>query len=102
MKLLAPENLRSKPLTSRRRNAFTITEMMVAMAVFSLVILAVFACHFAGLELNEFVRPKVENAQYARRTVSRLITEVRCANSVEVGNGTATSFTPVGASQPQT
>jgi hypothetical protein len=81
--------------------AFTVAEMIVAMAIFTLVILAVITCHIAGLELNEYVRPKIENAEYARRTLSRLIVEVRCANSFTVGNGTATNFTPIGASRPQ-
>jgi prepilin-type N-terminal cleavage/methylation domain-containing protein len=101
MNLFAPENC-GGPRLSRCGQAFTLAEMIVAMAIFSLVVLAVVTCHFAGLELHEYVRPKIENAQYARQTLSRLIVEVRCANSVEVGTGTATNFAPAGASQPQT
>ena len=71
------------------------------MTLFSLVIMAVLACHFAGLEFNEFVRPKVQNAQYARQTLSRIIEQVRCADHTQVGTGTKTSFTPVGVNTPQ-
>ena len=85
----------------RLARAYTLAEMMVAMSVFSLVIAAVLACHLAGLEFNEFVRPKVQNAQYARQTLSRIIEQVRCAISIQVGAGTKTSFTPVGPNQPQ-
>ena len=86
---------------SQRIGAFTMPEMMVAMAIFSLVIAAVLACHLAGLEFNEFVRPKVQNAQYARQTVSKIIEQVRCAQSIQVGAGTTNSFTPVPANKPQ-
>jgi len=102
MNLFVVKTFKSKPLANRSDAAFTLVEVMVAMALFSLVMVAIIACNFAGLELTEFVRPKIENAQYARRTVSRLIAEVRCANSIEVGTGTTNSFTPVGSSQAQT
>jgi prepilin-type N-terminal cleavage/methylation domain-containing protein len=87
--------------TSQRTGAFTMPEMMVAMAVFSLVIAAVLACHLAGLEFNEFVRPKVQNAQYARQVISRIVEQVRCAAAIQVGTGTTNSFTPVPANKRQ-
>jgi type II secretory pathway component PulJ len=85
----------------RRRAAFTLLETMVAMSLFSLVTIGVIACHWAGLELNEFVRPKVENAQYTRETMSHLIEEVRAAMSIQVGTGTVSSFTAAGPTSLQ-
>src|SRR2546429_573056 len=76
-------------------------QMMVAMAVLSLAIAAIITCNIAGLEFNEFVRPKVQNSQYARETLSRLIEEVRCANSTQVGTGTLSSFTAAAPNRPQ-
>ena len=102
MKLFAAKTSESRPFAQCRAGAFTITEMIIAMSVFSLAIAAIMACHLAGLEFNEFVRPKVENSQYARETLSRLIEEVRCATSTQVGAGTVSSFTAVGPNRPQT
>ena len=101
MNLLAVNTSKSRLFSRRFARAYTLAEMMIAMSVFSLVIAAVLACHFAGLEFNEFVRPKVQNAQYARQTLSRIIEHVRCAISIQVGTGTKTSFTPVGSNRPQ-
>lgn len=101
MNTLDANTLRSRLFSQRVARAFTMPEMMVAMAVFSLVIAAMLACNLAGLEFNEFVWPKVQNAQYARQTLSRVIEEVRCAASIQVGTGTKTIFTPVGINQRQ-
>jgi hypothetical protein len=43
----------------------------------------------------------VENARYARQTLGALIEEVRCANSIQVGTGTISSFTAAGATRFQ-
>ena len=59
------------------------------------------ACHLAGLEFNEFVRPKVENSQYARETLSRLIEEVRSATWTQVGTGTVSTFSPIAPNKLQ-
>jgi prepilin-type N-terminal cleavage/methylation domain-containing protein len=101
MNFIAAKISGSNSLSHRHQAAFTLVEVMVAMSLFSVLIMAIIACSFAGLKLNEYVKPKLENAEYARRTVSRLIAEVRCANSIQVGTGTKLSFTPAGASQAQ-
>jgi hypothetical protein len=75
--------------------------MMVAMSIFSLVLVGVLACYFAGLQFNQFVLPKIQNVQSNRQTVSRLIEEVRCANSLQVGTGTLTNFNPAGVTNAQ-
>lgn len=88
-------------LSSWREAAYTLTEMMVGSALFALIILGILACHFAGLRFYQFIQPKLQNAQYSRQTVSRIIEEIRCANSVQVGTGTLSSFTVAGPTNYQ-
>jgi hypothetical protein len=83
------------------QSGHTLTELIVSMAVSSLAILGIVACHLTGLRLNWFIQPKIENAEYARQTVTRVVEEVRSAMSVQVGSGTASTFVPAGATNLQ-
>ena len=89
------------PGGSLRRQAFTLVEMMVASSLFSLVILGILACHLAGLRFQQLIQPKLLNAQYERQTLGRLIEEVRCANSLQVGTGSLSAFTAAGPTNVQ-
>lgn len=86
---------------SPRHQAYTLLEMMVASGVFSLVILGILACHLAGLRFQQLIQPKLLNAQYERQTLGRLIEEVRCANSLQVGTGSLSTFTTAGPTNVQ-
>jgi hypothetical protein len=93
--------LSAKPHVSSCPQAYTLVEMMVACALFSLVILGILACHLAGLRFMQLIQPKLLNAQYERQTIGRLIEEVRCANSLQVGSGSASTFTAAGPTNLQ-
>ncbi len=82
------------PSTARelRTRAFTLIEAMVGMGLFSLVVMALIASHFASLEFTQFILPKVQNSQNSRQALGMLIEEVRSASSVQVGTGTLSSF----------
>jgi hypothetical protein len=80
-------------MSAQARAGFTLAETMITATIFSLVVIGILACHFAGLQMNEFIRPKVENCEYARHTLAQMIEEVRCANSIDIGTGTANTFT---------
>jgi len=82
-------------------SGYTLTETIVATAIFSIAMLAVLACQISGIRLNQFVQPKVENSRYARQTLGTLMEEVRSANSLQVGTGTVSSFVPAASSKPQ-
>ncbi|MGO8928896.1 MAG: type II secretion system protein J [Limisphaerales bacterium] len=86
---------------SPRRQAYTLVEMMIASGLFSLVILGILACHLAGLRFQQLIQPKLLNAQYERQTIGRLIEEVRCANSLQVGTGSLSTFTAAGPTNVQ-
>ena len=96
------DTARTRATERRRPAAFTITEIMVAASLFSLIVIGVISCHFAGLRFSQFISPKLLNARYNRVMMGRLIEEVRSANSVQVGTGTISSFTAAGPYSPQT
>lgn len=75
--------------------------MMVASSLLAMVVLAILSCHIAGLRFTGFVLPKIQNAEYSRQLVSRMIEEIRCANTVYIGTGTVSSFTNAAANRPQ-
>jgi hypothetical protein len=91
----------ASPDGSPRRQAYTLVEMMVATGLLSLVIVGILACHLAGLRFQQLIQPKLLNAQYERQTLGRLIEEVRCANSLQVGTGSLSAFTAAGPTNVQ-
>ncbi len=95
-------NTHFHPLTSRsRRGAFTLTEIMVASALFSLVILGSISANIFGLRLYGITKAKLGASDEAREAVSRLVNEVRSAKVVRVGNGSISGFTNIGMGQAQ-
>ena len=91
----------AKPSRSRVEMGRTLVEMMVASSLLSLVILGILSCHIAGLRFTGFVMPKIQNAEYSRQLVSRMIEEIRCATTVSIGTGTVSGFTTAAANKPQ-
>ena len=77
------------------RQAFTLTEIMVAMAIFSMVIAAVIYANMFGLRLYMLVQSKLSSTEDARRVVNDVRDRIQSAKLVEIGDGNATSFTPV-------
>lgn len=84
-----------------RRAGYTLTEIMVAAALFSLVIMGSVGANIFGLRLYGITKAKLGASDEAREAVSRLVNEVRGAKIVRVGNGSLNSFTNVPMGQPQ-
>ncbi len=87
-----------KPLPSSdraRSAAFTLTEMLVAMTILTMVVGSVIYCHVMGMQLNQITISKLGVDQQARNAFNRLHDEVRSATTIEIGNGTATTFTTI-------
>ena len=80
------------PTRLRRHHAFTLVDLMVAMGLFMLVIMAVIYSHIFGLKMYGIVHAKLSATQDARRTISQMSEEVRTAGVVYVGNGNETTF----------
>jgi hypothetical protein len=85
----------------RVQHAFTLTELLFSTALLVLVFGAVFICQYYGMQMHNFIRPKLENAAFARDTLAYMIEEVRCAQTVEVGQGTLSTFTAAGPTNAQ-
>ena len=85
----------------RTISGFTFIEIMISAGLMSLVVLVFLACYMASQEFAEFVRPKIQNTQYARESLGPLMEEIRSANSVQVGTGTVSSFTIAASGKPQ-
>lgn len=82
--------------------AFTLPELMVSLTVFTFVLAGVIAGYMTGLRYFQIVKPKLCASADARKTLDRIVEDVRTAQIVKVGNGTLTTFTPKGVNQAQT
>lgn len=75
--------------------AFTLTEMMVTLSIFSLLIIAGLYSHLLGLKMNTFVQAKLKATHNARAALNQTRDEVRSASTVYVGWGGPLGFTNV-------
>lgn len=83
------------------RAGFTLTEMMTAMAIFSLVTTAVVYTHIFGLQLFNISATKLSASANARAALNAVREDIRSAKVLYVGNGTAQSFTRAATNQPR-
>jgi prepilin-type N-terminal cleavage/methylation domain-containing protein len=92
--------LHSEPLEpgtiAARRAAFTLTEIMVAMAIFALAIGGAIYAHLFGLRMHGITQSKLSSTQGAQSTLNRVKDEIRTAKIVDIGNGNAASFSEIG------
>ncbi len=83
-----------QPLASDRRRqiAFTITEMMISMALMTMVLGGVIYSHIMGGRLMEMTMAKLGANDSARKAFGKLQDEIRAAKTIKVGDGDATTF----------
>jgi prepilin-type N-terminal cleavage/methylation domain-containing protein len=84
-----------------RRDAFTLTEILTAMAVFSLVMVGAFYSHLFGLRMFNVTATKLSASENSRVVLNRVVDEVRSGKLVYVGNGSSASFTATPTDTPQ-
>jgi prepilin-type N-terminal cleavage/methylation domain-containing protein len=80
----------SRCTCARRRSptaAFTLPEMMVTLAIFSIVVLGVVATNLFGLRMLELTEPKMLAGVEAQRLLNRFVEDVREANAADVLQG---------------
>lgn len=100
MRLLLSISLRQFP-TRPKNVAFTLPEVMIAMGVFSLVVMGVISSHIFGLKMATMTRTKLITTHEAREALNRVREDVRSGRIVYVGNGSSSSFTHIPANSPQ-
>lgn len=91
--------IRTRP-GQRNTSAFTIPEFMITMAIVVLIMAAVIACHLVGLRMFEMTKAKLGASDDARRAISSMITEIRSAKIVRVGEGDVNAFKEIGLDTP--
>ena len=68
----------------RRQRAFSFVEMMVASAVFALVISAIVWTNLVGMTMMDFTRPKLEAQTQCQQLLSRLMEDITSAKIVRI------------------
>ena len=81
--------------------AFTLNELMIAMAIFLLVIAGVVSSHMFGLRMLQLAQTKLGSSEGARKAFDQIVSDVGSAKTVRIGAGTFTSFTEIGVNTQQ-
>lgn len=74
------------------RKAFTITETMIATAVFSLVIAVLLSSHLMGLRFFNLTVRKLSASAEARKALNAIRDDIRTAKTLYVGTGNKDGF----------
>ncbi len=92
-------------VSTRRRSgatgAFTLTEVMVASAIFTLAIAGVIATNMFGMQLFELNKAKMGASDDARQAISMMVSEIRSCDFVRVGSFNGTTFVEAGTNSVQ-
>lgn len=81
--------------------AFTLVELMVTMALFTVVIGGVIYSHITGLKMYELTKAKLGANDQTRTALGLLVGEVRSAHTLEIGHVSGSTFTQVADGSPQ-
>lgn len=90
-----------RSLAARAPRGFTIPEIMITMTIVLLILAAVIASHLLGLRMFEMTKAKLGASDDARKAISSMITEIRSAKFVRVGQGDLSAFTEIGVDTPK-
>ena len=93
MKIWSTPRLNRRRRLPQRGQAFSFVEMLVASAVFLLVVAAVVVGNSFGLRMMELCRPKLLAAGEIRKAVNLFHSELGAAKYVRVGNFDLSTFT---------
>jgi len=77
------------------RGAFTLVELMVTVAVFSLVVIGMVYAHLFALQEDELVNSKLGASDESRLAFNEMTAEIRSSKSWRVGTGSEDGFVPV-------
>ncbi len=78
-----------------REGAFTLTELMISMALFVIVSGGIIYSHINGLRFYEITRAKLGASESARISLGLMTSEIRGAQKVLIGTGSGSSFVQV-------
>src|SRR6266513_2718970 len=101
---ITPFNLSGFNRSQKTRiSAFTLVEVMIAMTIMVMTLVGVLAVQFFGMKLFELTKSKLGASDDARRAIDLLVTEIRVAKMIRIGEGGlgAPNFTDCGPDTPQ-
>ena len=87
---------------NKSRGAFTVTEILVAMAIFALLIAGILSAQLFGLRMHRISSAKLSCTGSARSALNRVRDEVRASTLLYIGNADANSFQLLGGNLPRT
>lgn len=90
MKLASAPNPADKGLLG-----FTLTELMIAMALFGMMLAGILSVHLFGMRLYRITETKLSAAASARKALNQVRDEIRTGKILIVGNGDDKSFKPI-------
>lgn len=77
---------------NRSFSGFTLTNLMVSLTIFGMVLSSMIAAHLFGLRMMELSRLQLEASDTFTGSFSPLFTDVRSAKRLRLGNGDRQSF----------
>src|ERR1700761_2826949 len=95
----------NRRLTESRRRAaiggFTLSEVLIAVAIFMAVIGGILAANILGLRMMQVNQTKLAAKAWSRNTFGQLTEEIRSADNVMVGNFSSNNFVGILDGEPQ-
>lgn len=86
----------------RRKQAFTLVELMTTMAIFSMMVLGFVSLQVFGLRQDQLVQSKLGASDQSRQFLEKMGWEIRSAKKWEVGNiVSGSNFVEIADGQPQ-
>ncbi|MGO8676943.1 MAG: PilW family protein [Limisphaerales bacterium] len=101
MKHLAPNAGSPGRASARGSQAMTLAEMMVAMAIFSLVVLGMVYVQMFIMKYDQMTTSQLGASEMSRMSFDDLVSDIRSSWTWAIGTGSQTNFTPVSNSAPQ-
>jgi prepilin-type N-terminal cleavage/methylation domain-containing protein len=76
---------------SSATSGFTLPEMLIALAVFMLLLVGIIAANLFGLRMFQINQTKLSATEWSRNTFGKITDEIHSCNTVSVGNMTITT-----------
>jgi len=101
MKLLSNSWSRRASVWAMNLRAFTLVELMITMAIFMMLVLAMVGVQIFGFKINSLTTSKLISTAYSLKALDQIQSQVRGASSAVVGTGTSlASFTATSTTGP--
>lgn len=88
-------------VNAQRRAGATLIEMMFAIAILVMVVIAMMSAHLMGLRQNQLVESKGGASDTSRRVLNQLPADIRSAKTWYIGSMSGTNFVKIAASSAQ-